>query len=164
MSLSKHLHLASFTTVFSLVLATTLVSCGDGNDDAGDSESGGSNSGGSNSGGSNSGGSDSGGSGTGGESSSGGDAGTGGQVGDGPFVGDACTDNSECPMLGEFAGSCRTIWPGGYCSGTCNRSEDCGPGNVCLTAGWCVKACEDDSECREEYRCYDDLGTCEPGL
>jgi len=139
-----------------LAMATTVVGCG-GEGDDGSGDSGGSGSGGdSSSGGS--------GSEAGGTSSSGGDAATGGEAGDGALVGDACGDDRECPMLGEFAGYCRTIWPGGYCSGTCNRSEDCGPGNVCLNAGWCVKACQDDGECRDGYRCYDDFGSCEPDL
>ena len=105
------------------------------------------------------------GSGTGGASSSGGDAATGGEAGDGALFGEACTDDSVCPMRGEFAGNCRAIWPGGYCTAGCSFFGDCGPGNVCnMGLGTCLKSCEYDSDCREGYRCWDEYGGCEPAL
>lgn len=157
-----------FVSLLFFAVSTTPLACG-GSEGEGDENSGGTSSGGSaTSGGASSGGSaagggaSSGGAGTGASSASGGMVGTGGDT-SGAIFGDPCTDDSTCPMLGEFTGYCRDIWPDGYCSVSCSFPRECGAGNVCdVGLGTCLKACGDDGDCREGYKCSEDWGGCEP--
>lgn len=161
------------TVVFAFFLGN-LTACGGGESDdsspSGGASSGGAATGGSgvpsggkpSAGGSSSGGSESGGLDSGG-GSSGGAPSTGGQASGELLIGDPCDEETECPMVNGYDGYCKTNWTGGYCTGSCTGVEDCGPENVCLAAGWCVKACENDENCRDGYRCSTDKG-CEPGF
>jgi hypothetical protein len=87
--------------------------------------------------------------------------------GAGGVVGDPCTSSSDCSGVPE-APNCLTVipmgsryfeFPGGYCSGDCADSDDCGAGAECVRffGGMrvCMKSCTADSECRESegYGC-----------
>jgi len=68
--------------------------------------------------------------------------------------------------------------PGGYCTTSCGKDSDCGPGSVCLGAalgllrGECRKSCTSNTDCRApEYECAkqmiptrtNDAGVANPG-
>ncbi len=77
-----------------------------------------------------------------------------------------CADDGECPeRIGSVVAFCGDNWPGGYCTATCSTvgSNQCGEGAVCdiLGLGWCLKSCNDDSDCRDGYYCADDTKGCE---
>ena len=77
-------------------------------------------------------------------------------------VGDACASASDC---GGTAPNCMTdiygmiTFPNGYCSGDCLTDADCGDGGTCFDVmgymQFCMKDCEDNSDCRESegYSC-----------
>lgn len=85
-------------------------------------------------------------------------------------VGRACRSASDCG-----GGSCMTTipiantpYPDGYCTGQCNRDEECGERGVCVPglfgrAGSCYLGCDDAHPCeREGYRCrvVSNVGRC----
>jgi hypothetical protein len=99
------------------------------------------------------------------------DAATGG------IVGDPCTSDTDCSgvprspvCLTGIMGS--LTFPGGYCSGDCTGSADCGPGANCVTVvssiSYCLKRCTVDSDCRESegYACITIFGSdyCMPSV
>lgn len=75
-------------------------------------------------------------------------------------IGDSCTTGIDCSLQGDRV--CDTTQVGGYCT-----IQNCDPGAcpddaVCvafnaqaprLTRRFCMAACNDDSDCRDEYRC-----------
>lgn len=89
-------------------------------------------------------------------------------------AGDPCTDDVECAGLGSTAycrkstSSMNAVYPGGFCTRPCGRSNPdggggCGPGAVCLDAlqafgeldAFCSPACNSKPECRvPDYDCY----------
>jgi hypothetical protein len=85
-------------------------------------------------------------------------------------VGNACGADADC---GGAAMSCRTqtlaqpatALPGGYCTGSCVESLDCGAGGTCLGAsggqanGNCFRTCSGDTECRTGYVCAEPSGS-----
>lgn len=71
-------------------------------------------------------------------------------------VGIACTDDAMCN-----GGRCRTSdsFPGGYCTGVCYDSADCGTDGVCLlnvygSGGDCFEGCAQDSDCSRDAQGY----------
>lgn len=171
MTALKHLCFASFSAVLAFIGSFALTGCGDGGGDGGSGSGGAESGGNSSTGGGSTGGQDaSGGVSSGGGSATGGTAGNGGGTstgggGGGSLFGDPCTEDTECPMRGEFAGNCKLNWPDGYCSAGCSFFGDCGSGNVCdMGLGTCLKACETDDDCRDGYECSDEYKGCEPKL
>lgn len=90
-------------------------------------------------------------------------------------VGGTCSQDADCEhgrcIIGESVTGVR--YPGGYCSGSCMSSEDCGEEAVCSQwfrgrPGTCYARCENDDGCRDGYRCRvsatSGLGMCMPGL
>ncbi len=99
------------------------------------------------------------------DSSGGSEMGTGGELGE-TGAGTPCVDDAECPeKIGSVVAFCGDNWPGGYCTATCSTvgSNQCGEGAICdiLGIGWCLKSCNDDSDCRDGYYCADDTKGCE---
>lgn len=91
------------------------------------------------------------------------------------IVGGTCDRDGDCAqgrcITGESVTGVR--YPGGYCSGSCMRAEDCGDGATCSQTfrsrpGTCYARCENDDGCRDGYRCRvsatSGLGMCMPGL
>jgi hypothetical protein len=81
------------------------------------------------------------------------------QLDDG-VVGSACEGDEQCGDGRCLRMSGQSAYPGGYCSGRCLESAECGAGGVCQPAlgggavGTCYLACAEDSDCgREGYRC-----------
>lgn len=142
----------------SVLLLVVLAACGGGNAEieaTGGTQSGGSGADSSSASGGSSGGS----TGSGGEANGvGGKAGTGGWFIDFP-LGDPCTDDSECPPIGDsgYISWCKNNWPGGACTSNCSGPEHCGPDNSCGSGGCCVKKCEADQDCRDGYYCTEDF-------
>lgn len=77
------------------------------------------------------------------------------------LVGKACSADTDCSGA---AMSCITMngdraLPGGYCSGGCVESLDCGAGATCIggfagaATGYCYKTCSTVSDCRTGYAC-----------
>ncbi len=84
-------------------------------------------------------------------------------------VGDPCTSDDDCA---EF-GTCLTEADHGYPGGTCavdSWSYCCPEGTVDIAfneeegeeEAYCLKGCELDGECRDGYRCNEDLTVCDP--
>lgn len=91
-------------------------------------------------------------------------------VGCKPKIGDACSSSSDCSAQADRL--CDTTQPGGYCT-----LFNCEPGNcpedesVCVAFSdticddplrtprfqrtFCMAPCDDDGDCRSEYRCID---------
>ncbi len=71
------------------------------------------------------------------------------------YIGEPCAIREDC---GQGL-SCRTGWPGGYCTASCVQ-DDCPGRNLCFECfdpgRCCVETCEDASGCRDEYECRDD--------
>jgi hypothetical protein len=76
-------------------------------------------------------------------------------------AGRACGDDAECK-----GGTCASAtplgkpFPGNYCTGRCNRDEDCGDGGACLVVtgsanpGHCYERCDSPDDCtRDGYQC-----------
>lgn len=75
-------------------------------------------------------------------------------------IGDSCTVSTDCSLQG--GPTCDLTQTNGYCT-----VENCDPGTcpdeaVCvafnaqarrLTRRYCMASCNDDSDCRDEYRC-----------
>ena len=73
-------------------------------------------------------------------------------------VGDSCEEQTDCGQQ-MF---CELSLPGGYCT-----LRDCEPGGcteegVCIRfdedTSFCMKACENNGDCRGSYRCVQDFG------
>jgi hypothetical protein len=87
--------------------------------------------------------------------------------------GAACARDADCK-----GGHCAAesplggVFPGNYCTGTCDGNADCGDGGACLLltggtrAGQCFQACSTDADCaRDQYRCRelnDGFNACYP--
>ncbi len=74
-------------------------------------------------------------------------------------VGNACTGNGQCSLSACITQD-QSGWSGGYCSGACRTSAQCGTGAICGLIddngdGLCLKACSSNSDCRTGYQCYD---------
>src|SRR5262245_1351084 len=90
------------------------------------------------------------------------------------IVGSGCTADSDCGA-GRCMGSERitkSMFPGGYCTGSCTSDNACGAHGVCAagfrgTPGTCYLRCENDADCpRDGYRCRQSsagIATCLPG-
>lgn len=70
-------------------------------------------------------------------------------------VGSDCQTNSDCGG-GDFF--CSTNQPGGYCTQSCARANDCPAGSVCLfvdgdTRSFCFETCQSWRDCRTGYQC-----------
>ena len=69
---------------------------------------------------------------------------------DGAIVGGSCVVSSECHATAR----CLTgaSWPNGYCASSCDTSEDCPGGSVCVEAegGICVVECASAGDCRTD--------------
>ncbi len=75
-----------------------------------------------------------------------------------PHVGDSCETSAECPS----GAICDVTAPGGYCTINGCDAESCPDGTVCIEfnseESFCLKYCEDTSECRTGYTCRSDIG------
>jgi hypothetical protein len=70
-------------------------------------------------------------------------------------VGADCQTNADCGGGDLF---CSTNQPGGYCTQSCARANDCPAGSVCLfvdgdTRSYCFETCQSGRECRPGYHC-----------
>jgi hypothetical protein len=91
-------------------------------------------------------------------------------------AGKACESDEQCAagmcldMLPGAFGGAAVLAPGGYCSGECMNSADCGkaaacsgafaglPGGIGMIRGRCLSTCTQSSDCRTGYRCVNALG------
>ena len=73
-------------------------------------------------------------------------------------IGSECITNAQC----QSGQTCDLISVGGYCTITPCTIGDCPDESVCVTFEnedrYCMASCESDDDCREGYRCDDDLG------
>jgi hypothetical protein len=83
------------------------------------------------------------------------------------IVGKACTADPDCGgaamSCATMLGAGRTAATGGYCTGRCVDSTDCGTGAICVGGlgaiggnaanGTCYKLCAAATDCREGYTC-----------
>jgi hypothetical protein len=76
-----------------------------------------------------------------------------------PTVGDACERKADCGT-GLF---CDLATPGGYCTQSPCREDECPPEAVCVDFGdessWCMRKCGDGEGCREGLVCRKDVGS-----
>ena len=80
-------------------------------------------------------------------------------------VGTACTSSADCDselQCSDDIGSVSGLFPGGYCSKSCQQDADCPATAVCgtvpgTTSGVCLQACQHISDCRfnANYACAD---------
>jgi hypothetical protein len=73
-------------------------------------------------------------------------------------VGTPCDKHSDCGDGRCQRGGAMGEYPGGYCTGACLVDADCGASGVCTPptaagAGSCSLRCEQDTDCRDGYRC-----------
>jgi hypothetical protein len=79
-----------------------------------------------------------------------------------PVIGDSCGDSVDCSVNGDRV--CDNAQPAGYCSISGCEADTCPDDAVCvrfrpapsrLAQTWCMKVCEQSSDCREEdgYSC-----------
>ncbi len=72
-------------------------------------------------------------------------------------VGAPCTRKTVSEDCGT--GSCRTTdlagvrYPDGYCVGSCDEDDDCGPEGVCINSLTCFLRCDATRDCRAGYEC-----------
>ncbi len=93
-----------------------------------------------------------------------------------PVIGDSCSTSVNCSVNGDRI--CDNAQPNGYCTIQGCEADTCPDNGVCvrfrptpsrLAQAWCMKVCEQDSDCREQdgYSCVsaEDLGNfeVEPG-
>ncbi len=94
-----------------------------------------------------------------------------------PVIGDSCGNSVDCSVNGDRI--CDNAQPAGYCTIEGCEADTCPDDAVCvrfrptpsrLAQTWCMKVCEETSDCRDEegYGCVrdTDLGNfeVEPGL
>jgi hypothetical protein len=82
-------------------------------------------------------------------------------------TGAACENDEDCVALDGGPGRCDTTWPSGYCASICATFLDCtgGEGAVCREIeeeSRCLTGCFAPSDCREGYRCDEELYGCIP--
>ena len=77
-----------------------------------------------------------------------------------PAVGDECASNLECDT--NSGSICDVSVPGGYCTVSDCVPNGCPDDSVCVrfddVNAYCMKGCQETSECREEHICRD-VGT-----
>ncbi len=68
-------------------------------------------------------------------------------------IGSSCTRDSDCS--GDL--TCLTNFVFGYCSRACSSHNDCGSDGRCINQGGdvmrCMRACQNNSQCRFSYAC-----------
>jgi hypothetical protein len=81
------------------------------------------------------------------------------------FVGDPCTSSMVCDGVPGEGRVCLTslmgyvTFPGGYCSAVCTSDTECGPDGGCENllglGNYCLKRCDEVTDCRtaETYSC-----------
>ncbi|MEE2788233.1 MAG: hypothetical protein VX589_12895 [Myxococcota bacterium] len=76
----------------------------------------------------------------------------------GEAVGNRCASPSDCPP-GELGRPlCLTeSYASGYCSAICAVDENCPNGGICV-GRTCMAACDDNADCRPNYRCDTTFG------
>jgi hypothetical protein len=74
----------------------------------------------------------------------------------GGIVGDPCASEEDCGGVPSTDTECLEaygtilIFPNGYCTSSCSgSSEVCGLGASCWESMYCLRLCDDDSDCRE---------------
>ena len=82
-------------------------------------------------------------------------------------TGAACENDEDCVALDGGPGRCDTSWPNGYCASICATFLDCAGGEsaVCreiADESRCLAGCFARSDCREGYRCDEELYACIP--
>ncbi|MFT6395807.1 MAG: hypothetical protein ACJAYU_000549 [Bradymonadia bacterium] len=79
-------------------------------------------------------------------------------VGAAGSLGGECVIDSDCRT-----GFCDRTVPGGYCTGECETSSECGMGGHC-EFGFCFRSCLSNRECRSaEFQCWavsEEQGVC----
>ncbi len=75
-----------------------------------------------------------------------------------PQVSAGCDSDADCAVRCETTE--RDHFPGGLCTLTCNRNDDCPPGTWCIDIedGLCMQACSSMAECDDfgpGYYCKD---------
>jgi hypothetical protein len=74
-------------------------------------------------------------------------------------IGDACGNSSDCSITGDR--QCDLAQPGGYCTVFSCDPDTC-PQGACVewrfvpsrtAETWCMKTCDNDGNCRNEYFC-----------
>ncbi|MFB6375388.1 MAG: hypothetical protein ABEN55_20240 [Bradymonadaceae bacterium] len=70
-----------------------------------------------------------------------------------PAIGDECSTDGDCPANAI----CDSTAPGGYCTIPDCTTGGCPNDSICVEFGretaYCMKHCDDDSDCREQYTC-----------
>lgn len=83
-------------------------------------------------------------------------------VGCKPEIGDSCKVSTDCSITGDRL--CDTSMPDGYCTmfncdpGTCPSEAVCvefHPQSERFARRFCVRGCEESSDCRAGYECVD---------
>lgn len=75
----------------------------------------------------------------------------GGVGNEGEVVGGPCTTDNDCDKRCLTSGD----FPGGTCSLTCAKHEDCPSGSRCVSeeGGVCLLECSEPGDCRGGYTC-----------
>lgn len=73
-----------------------------------------------------------------------------------PAIGDSCKVRSDCPS----GAVCDSTVPNGYCTIPECTIGSCPNESICVefdeASAFCMKFCEDDSDCRDGYVCRDE--------